>query len=230
MQAKELMSRAVIFAQPDMPVAALAEMIAARGISAVPVLEEDGTPVGIVTEGDLIRRLADEPPGPLRWFFSLFGNSQSLVQRYVKAHGATAQDVMTRTLVTVREDASAEDVARAMERHHVRRVMVLNEGKLTGIVSRADLLRALLRPAQETAGARDDRTIMNAVMDAMRAQPWADTYWVFPGVRDGVVTLHGFARSPAMRVALKLLAKGVPGVREVKDEMDDMPLLAQFTA
>ena len=229
MQAKDLMSRAVIVAQPDMPVAALAEMIAARGISAAPVLQEDGTPVGIVTEGDLIRRLADEPPGPLRWFFSLFGQSQSLVQRYVKAHGATAQDVMTRTLVTVREDASAEDVARAMEKHHVRRVLVLSEGKLTGIVSRADLLRALLRPAQVSGGARDDRTILQALTKAMRAQPWADTYWVFPDVRDGVVTLHGFARSPEMRVALKLLAKEVPGVREVKDEMDDMPLLAQFT-
>lgn len=228
MQAKELMSRAVIFAQPDMPVAALAEMIAARGISAVPVLEEGGKPVGIVTEGDLIRRLADEAPGPLRWFFSLFGNSQSLVQRYVKAHGATAKDVMTRTLVTVREDASAEDVARAMEKHHVRRVLVLSEGKLTGIVSRADLLRALLRPAQATVGARDDRAIMHGVLDAMRAQPWADTYWVFPGVRDGVVTLHGFARSPDMRVALKLLAKEVPGVREVKDEMKAMSLVGQF--
>lgn len=229
MQAKELMSRAVIFVHGDMPVATLAEMIAARGISAVPVLEEDGTPVGIVTEGDLIRRLADEPPGPLRWFFSLFGNSPSLVQRYVKAHGATAQDVMTRTLVTVSEDASAEDVARAMEKHHVRRVLVLHDGKLSGIVSRADLLRAVLRPAQAPGVVQDDRSIMNAVLVAMRAQPWTDTYWVFPGVRDGVVTLHGFARSPEMRVALKLLVKAVPGVRDVKDGMDEMPLLAQFT-
>ncbi|MES2710080.1 MAG: CBS domain-containing protein [Pseudomonadota bacterium] len=230
MKAKELMSRAIVFAQPDMPVAALAEMIAARGISAVPIVEEDGTPVGIVTEGDLIRRLADEPPGPMRWFFGLFGSSQSMVERYVKAHGAVAADVMTRTLVTVGEDAPAEEVARAMEKHHVRRVLVLRDGKLTGLVSRADLLRALLRPAQAPAAARDDRAILQGVLDAMRAQPWTDTYWVYPGVHDGLVTLYGFARTPAMRIALKLLVKEVPGVKDVKDAMEDMPLLAQFSA
>jgi CBS domain-containing protein len=88
-----------------MPVAAVAELLAARGISAAPVVDEGGRPLGIVTEGDLIRRLAEQPRGPLTWFLDLFRDATPLARRFAKAQGRTAADVMTRELVAVGEEA-----------------------------------------------------------------------------------------------------------------------------
>jgi CBS-domain-containing membrane protein len=199
----------------------------------VPVVDADGNPLGIVTEGDLIRRLADAPPGPLGWFLGLFKDSEPMIRRYAKAHGKTARDVMTPGLVSVGEDASAEDIARLMEQHHVRRVPVLRDGKLAGLVSRADLLRALLRPTAAAAvpdsGTQDDRAILRAVIKVMREQPWTDTFWVFPDVQGGEVTFYGFARSGTMREGLKILAGDIPGVRKVVDRLSPMPAFLRIT-
>src|SRR5206468_629795 len=109
------------------------------------------------------------------------------------------RDVMSKDLVSVSEDAPVGHVAELMEQRSIRRVLVVRDGRLAGLVSRADLLRAVLR-APEPASARssephDDAAILRAALDAMREQPWADTYWVYPHVAEGVVTLHGFARS-----------------------------------
>jgi len=226
MQAKDLMSTNLIVVQPETPVLAVAELLAARGISAVPVVDGAGAMRGIVTEGDLIRRLADQKPGPWGWFLQAFSKSAPLLEQFRKAHGATARDVMTAELVSVGETAGADEIARLMEQHGIRRVPVLKDGKLVGLVSRADLLRAILRSeTAPAAAATDDTAIQRALASTMREQPWTDTYWVYPGVKDGVVTFYGYARSGAMREGLAVLARGVPGVKAVKDEMSDMPLI-----
>jgi CBS domain-containing protein len=225
MQARELMSTNLVIVPPETPVAAVAELLAARGISAVPVVDADGKPLGIVTESDLIQRLADRPPGPLGWFFGLFRDAKPLVQRFAKAHGATARDVMTPELITVEEDATADTIAELMETRHIRRVMVLRDGRLAGLVSRADLLRAILRPDKPAQTLQDDKDILRAVIAAMRAQPWTDTFWVYPNVQDGIVTLYGFARSDVMREGLRVLAQDIPGVQSVQDKMEPMPLI-----
>ena len=229
MNAKTLMSTSLVVVPPDMPVTALAELLAARDISAVPVVDAQGQPLGIVTEGDLIRRLADQPPGPFGWFLQLFGGTKPLVERFAKAHGACARDVMTADLVSVTEEASAEHIARLMETHGIRRVLVLRDGRLVGIVSRADLLRAVLRALPQAAAHQSDTTIRHALVAAMREQPWVDTYWVYPDVTAGVVTLHGYARSESMRQGLIILAQGIAGVSAVHDAMVPMPLLLRAT-
>jgi len=230
MKAKELMSTQPVVVSGTTPVAAIAELLAERGISAVPVVDEAGTPLGIVTEGDLIRRLADQPPGPLTWFFQIFAASRPLAERFAKARGATARDVMSKNLICVGEEASAERVAQLMERHHIRRVLVVREATLLGIVSRADLLRALLRePPPSAAAAEDDSAIQRALVKAMREQPWVDAYWVYPAISDGVVTFHGFARNAAVREALAVMARDIPGVKGVVDQMAPMPLLLRAT-
>jgi CBS domain-containing protein len=228
MQAQDLMSTALVVVPPDAPVAAVADLLAARGISAVPVVDAAGHALGIVTEGDLIRRLADQPPGPLDWFLQLFRDPAPLVERFSKAHGLTARDVMSRALVGVGRTASAEEIARLMETHAIRRVLVLEDGKLAGLVSRADLLRAILRKP-ETPATTDDAAILRAVLAAMREQPWVDTAWVFPDVVGGTVTFFGYARSAPMRQALLLLAQGIPGVAAVQDRMEPMPLILRAT-
>ena len=227
MLARDLMSRDLVVVAPETPVSAVTEMLAARGISAVPVIDAEGSPVGLVTEGDLIRRLAEAPRGPLGWFLDMFRNPEPLVARFAKAHGATARDVMTAKLVTVPEDADAETIARLMEQHHIRRVPVLRDGKLAGIVSRADLLRAVLRDVQRPADAprQDDASLLRAVVAAMREQPWTDTFWVYPDVEGGVVTLYGYARSEVLRDGLRLLAQDIPGVTRVEDRLKPMPLI-----
>lgn len=229
MKARELMSTNLVVVPPETPVTAVAALLASRGISAVPVVDAAGAPVGVVTEGDLIRRLADEKPGPVAWFFGLFKDSARLADRFAKARGATARDVMTADLATVGEDAGAEEIARLMEKRGIRRVPVVKDGKLVGVVSRADLLRAVLAPKpREEAALADDAAILRAVLAAMREQPWVDSFWVFPDVREGVVALCGFYRSEAVRRGLKVLAEEVPGVKRVEDRMAPMPALARL--
>jgi CBS domain-containing protein len=229
MIASNLMSTNLVVVPPEMPVAAVAELLAARGISAVPVVDGAGAALGIVTEGDLIRRLAEKPRGALEWFLDLFGDSKPMIEQYEKAHGKTARDVMSKPLHAVREDATAEEIARMMEAHGIRRVPVLKDGRLVGIVSRADLLRAVLRapsPAAAPAPA-GDRALLRAVVAAMREQPWTDTFWVYPNVSDGIVTLYGYARSQTMREGLRVLVQDIPGVKGVVDRMEDMPLIVR---
>jgi CBS domain-containing protein len=231
MKARDLMSTTLVVVPPEMPATSVAELLSARGISAVPVVDADGAPVGIVTEGDLIRRLADEPPGPLAWFLHLIRHPTQLAEHFVKAHGATARDVMTTDLITVGEDAPVEEIARLMEERRIRRVPVVREGRLVGIVSRADLLRAILRPGttQQPAAIREDAAVLRAVLAAMREQPWVDTFWTYPAVRDGVVSLHGFARSDVVREGLRLLIQEIPGVKKVEDCMSPMPFVLRAT-
>ncbi|MCO6418175.1 CBS domain-containing protein [Siccirubricoccus sp. KC 17139] len=225
MLARDLMTPNPVTVPPEAPVTAVAELLARRGISAVPVVDAAGKPLGIVTEGDLIRRLADAPPGPLTWFLDIFRDPTPLAQRYLKAHGAVAREVMTTPLVTVGQEASAEEISRLMEKHRIRRVLVEREGVLVGLVSRADLLRAVLRAAQPDSARLEDRAVLHGILAAFREQPWTDTFWVFPDVAGGRVTLYGFARSEVMREGLKRLAAGVAGVRAVEDRMTPMPLI-----
>jgi CBS domain-containing protein len=225
--ARYLMSTSLVVVPPEMPVAALAELLAARGLSAVPVVDAQGAPIGIVTEGDLIRRLADQPPGPFAWFLKLFAGTKPMINRFMKAKGACARDVMSASLVSVAEDDSAERIAQLMETHGIRRVLVLRDGSLVGIVSRADLLRAVLRAVPDTGSNADDGAILRALIAAMREQPWVDTFWVYPNVAGGAVTFHGYARSEEMRDGLMLLARGVKGVTSVEDRLAPMPLFVR---
>jgi CBS domain-containing protein len=205
-------------------------LLAARSISAVPVVDAAGQLLGIVTEGDLIRRLADQPHGPLGWFFGMFRDPKPLIAQFAKAHGAVARDVMSAKPVTVGESDTGEHIAQLMEKHHIRRVPVVRGGELVGIISRADLLRAVLRPQATTAAARQgDRDILRAVIAAMREQPWTDTFWVYPNVEGGVVMLYGYTRTDTQRDGLRLLAQSVPGVQRVEDRTQPMPLYLRAT-
>jgi CBS domain-containing protein len=221
--ARDLMTPDVVTVPPETPVIAVARLLAERGISAVPVLGAKGEVLGVVTEADLIRRLAGEEDKPMSWFASLFMNPGEQAERYARTHGATAADIMTQNVVTVGEDDTAAHIAHIMEERGIRRVLVVNEGRLRGIVSRADLLRALVAPPTHDEAMSDER-IRRAVLAAMRKQPWADSFYTLVDVKDGVVTFHGFMRDPGVNRGLRVLAEGIPGVKEVKDETQPMPV------
>lgn len=225
-RARDLMTTDVLTVPPGMPVEVLARLLAERHVSGVPVVEgATGALLGLVTEADLLHRLAD-PGGDRGGFFAaLFRDPDRLAERYARAHGTTARDVMTPApLASVAEDTPAAEIAKVLDARGVRRVPVLRDGKLVGIVSRADLLRAVLqalRPAEH--GAASDARIEHEIRGRMREEPWADTHWASVQVRDGVVELHGFCRSDAVRRALRVLAEQVAGVRRVEDLMEEMP-------
>ena len=222
LRARDLMTPDVITVPPETPVLAIARLLADRGISAVPVVDAQGQAIGVVTEADLIRRLAGEDDRPAGWFASLFANQERDAERYARTHGVTARDVMTSDLVAVDPDTLASAVAHLMEERGIRRVLVTQDGRLKGIVSRADLLRALVAPAPEVGDLSDDR-LRRAVQAAMKKEPWADTFYTMVEVRDGVVEFHGFSRSAAVQRGLRVLAENVPGVKGVVDNTQPMP-------
>ena len=221
--ARDLMTPDVVTVPPETPVMAMARLLADRGISAVPVVDGQGKVLGIVTEADLIRRLAGEEDKPASWFASLFADPASQAERFARTHGVTAKDLMTEKVVTVAPDTTAAHVAQMMEKQGIRRVVVVEGEKLKGIVSRADLLRALVAPVHQDAELSDER-VRRAVMAAMKKEPWTDTFYTMVEVKDGVVTFHGFRRSDAVQKALRVLAENVPGVKDVQDDTQPMPV------
>ena len=220
--ARDLMTADVVTVPPETPVVAMARLLSERGISAVPVLDKAGALLGIVTEADLIRRLAGEEDQPKGWLSSLFADPGEQAERYARTHGASARDVMTEEVVTVEEDTTVAHIAHLMESRNIRRVLVVKEGRLRGLVSRADLLRALVAPPASDSDLSDER-IRAAVLAAMRKEPWADTFYTLVEVKEGVVEFHGFMRTEAVKRGLRVLAETVPGVKGVVDKTEMMP-------
>ena len=224
MLVRELMTAGVATVSPDTPVGTIVHLLADRGISGVPVVDEGGALLGIVTEGDLLHRLAlaDEPRHG--WFRALFDDQDRAAERYARAFGATARDVMTAELLTVAEDATAGRAARLLEEHNVRRLPVLRDGRLVGVVSRSDLLRALLTSASgEPAATTTDEAIRAAIALRMRQEAWAGAPHLSFEVKGGVVEFHGTHHSDAARRAVSGLAGNVPGVVRVVDHATEMP-------
>jgi CBS domain-containing protein len=222
--AEQVMTTGLLTLLPDMPVAQAAQMLADRGVSGAPVLDAEGRLAGMLTEGDLIRRLAATEDRPRSWFLGLFASAPAQAQHYTRSHGRRVRDVMTSSVETVSPDTPISQVATILERRGVRRVpVVAGSGKLLGIVSRADLLKESLAEPALAGTAPTDVEITRRLSAAMREQPWIDTYFLFPEVRNGVVTFHGFCRSGEVQRALRVMAEGIPGVREVQMRTDPTP-------
>ena len=221
--ARDLMTPDVVTVPPDAPVLAVARLLADRSISAVPVTDAEGGLRGIVTEADLVRRLASEEDRKPSWLITMFADPARQADRFARTHGKMAQDIMTERVVTATPATSASHIATLMEEHGIRRVVVTEEGRLKGIVSRADLLRAPLAPAPDEVACADE-PIRRAVLAGMRKEPWADMFHIMVEVQDGVVTFHGFSRSAAIQRGLRVLAENVPGVKDVQDKTQPMPV------
>lgn len=222
MRAEEIMTREVVTVRPETPVAELARLFAERGISGAPVVDAEGNLRGIVTESDLMRRVAvgAERPG---LFAGLLADPAERARDYARTHGRTAQDVMTTDPLTLGPDVPVDRVAKLLEERDIRRVPIVAAGRLLGVVSRADLLKAVLAAAPDTPAAADDASIRRELSRRLREQPWADRHFLHAAVKDGHVHFTGFARSEAMAQGLRALAEGVPGVRGVTLDLAPPP-------
>jgi len=223
MRARDLMTTNLVTIPPDAPLEALARVLSERGISGAPVVDADGALLGMVTESDLIRRLAAKEDAPKSWVLGLLASAAEQAARFARTHGHRARDVMTTDIASVTEDTSIEHVAHIIEEKKIRRVPVLRDGKLVGVVSRSDLIRALLAAPGSLAEDAPDERIRRDLSLAMRNEPWVDTYFIFPDVKNGQVTFHGFCRSDAVKQGLRVLAENVPGVKGVAFETQEPP-------
>jgi CBS domain-containing protein len=223
MRAGDVMTGDVVTVGPEARVDEIGRLMLAHHISAVPVVDATGQLLGIVSEGDLVRRAETGTLSRRAWWLELLRDPAAEAREYVKTHGRRAADVMTRPVVTVAEDTAIEDIAGLLERRGIKRVPVVREGRVIGIVSRADLVRALaVRPVEPPPpGVADDRAIRDGVLAALRTQPWWVGTYRTVVVVDGVVHLWGLARSPAERDAMRVAAETVPGVRGVEDHLMD---------
>ena len=225
MLVRDFMTTGTASVSPDTPVSAVVHLLAERGISGVPVTDAEGVLLGMVTEGDLMRRLAlsDEPRHG--GFWTLFDDQVSAGERHARIHDSAARDVMTARPLAVTEDTTAGRAARLMEKHKVRRLPVLRDGRVVDVVSRSDLLRALLPAPSNGAGAAEesDQAIRGAIAARMRQETWARAPCLSFEVKDGVVGLHGSHGSDATRRATHALAEGVPGVVRVVDHATELP-------
>jgi CBS domain-containing protein len=223
MLVRDIMTREVMTVTPETPVPALAALFAERGISGVPVVDASGNLIGLVTEGDLIRRLVVEGEQPRSWLSRLFGSSPQQAHQYAQIHGQRARDVMSTQLQVVGEEDTVSHAAVLLEKHHIRRLPVVKDGKLVGILSRADMMRALLVPVAKVDAPVSDRELLRRVQAEMRTQSWADSYLIFADVAEGVVTFHGLSRSSDVEHALRALGESIPGVKDVKLDLAPKP-------
>ncbi len=146
--AASIMTTHVVTALPDDTVAKVARLLAANQISAVPVCDADGTLLGMLSEGDLMRPFATETVTRRAWWLRMLAEGTELAPEflnYVREDQRRAKDLMTTPVVSVTERASAQEIADLMMRHRIKRVPVLRDGKVVGIVARADLVRAIAR-------------------------------------------------------------------------------------
>ena len=217
MQAQDVMTTKVVTVAPDTPVTEIAKLLLERHISAVPVVSDDGRLLGIVSEGDLIHELGQE--GAQRsWWLDLLASPQALAQAYLKGHGRLASDVMTRSIVSVAPDTPLPEIARLLEARRIKRVPVLRDGALVGVVSRADLLRGFaLHPSADARA--DDRELRERLTVELEQAGLTWHPYVNIVVSDGAVHLWGVVPTREEAEALRLAAARVPGVTRVESHL-----------
>ena len=191
-----------------------------RRVSGLPVVDNDGNLVGVISEGDLLHRaeLGTEKHRP-RWLELLLGPGRG-ASDYVQSHSRCVEDVMTRDPICVDEKASLEDVVRLMEKRRIKRLPVTRAGKLAGIVTRSDLLRALMQASAQTGlSTRTDEDIKQDVAAAIEAEKWIAPGSIRIEVVNGHVTLSGTIFDERERDAIRVCAENRPGVTGVTDEL-----------
>jgi CBS domain-containing protein len=218
MKARDVMVPNVITVSPEADVQAVANTLVTNGISGVPVVDADKKIVGIISEGDLIRRAVLGGERKRSWWFEFFSPDRQWAE-FAKVHGRKAKDVMTRRVITVDPDMSLQGIASLLEGHGIKRVPVVQNGRLVGIVSRANLVQALAsRGLAFFDRAETDEDLRHAVMSKIHELPWTGS--IFDVIVDrGIVNLWGVVRTEEEKNALRVVAEGTPGVREVKDHL-----------
>jgi CBS domain-containing protein len=220
MNAADVMTRDIVTVSANTSLTDAIQLMLKYRVSGLPVVEDTGELVGLLTEGDLLHRVETGTDAPQMGWLRALATRGHLADHYVHSHGRRVQDVMTRNVTTVKEDSSLADIVRVMESKHFRRVPVVTVERLVGIVSRSDLVRVLgTMLVRKGLPERSDREIQAGILSEARQLRWAPGWNVHVTVTDGIVVLDGNIFDERMRSAMRVIAEGVPGVKEVQDAL-----------
>jgi len=220
MKAENVMTRDVISIAPDATILQAARLMLQHHISGLPVVDKDGNLVGVLSEGDFLRRHETRTEYKRsRWLEFLMGPGR-IAAEYSHSHGSKVSEVMTTNVQTVANDTALEDIVELMERKRIKRVPVMCGGQLVGIVTRSNLMHAMVSMARVVQpAAKDDATIREALLAELQKEDWAPAAMTNVVVRDGVVELWGVVVDDRQRDAMKVAAENIPGVKAVKDHL-----------
>lgn len=220
MNAADIMTRPVISATPETSIEEAARLMLDHRISGLPVVEA-GAVVGMLTEGDLLRRAETGTERRHARWVELLISPGRLARDYTNANARKVGEVMSPAVVTVAPEDSIEQIVSQMEQHRIKRVPVVDNGKLVGIVSRANLVRALIRTLSNSTpqGQMSDEEIRDRIVAEISRQPWGPRASVTVRVNDGAVEFYGAITDERERTALQVLAESTPGVKSVRDQL-----------
>ncbi len=200
-----------------------AKLFLAHRISAVPVVDNEGKLVGIVSEGDLMHRAEAGTERRHSWWLRVY-EDETLAAEYVKAHARKIADVMTRRVITASPDSALHEVAALLEKNSIKRVPIVKDGYLVGIVSRANLVQAVASGRKELEIPLSDTVIRDKILATLASQAWAHTGLLNVTVNGGIVDIWGISGSDAERKAVCVAAESAPGVLIVHDNMIRRPI------
>lgn len=219
MRVRDVMTRKVVGISPQATIGEAVDLMVRSGVSGLPVIDDNGAAVGMLSEGDLLRRpeLGTQKPRA-HWLECLF-HSGRLAEAYAHTHGRKVQEIMTPTVVSIGEDTRLEDAVALMERHRIKRLPVVRDGRIVGIISRADFVRALASFVRQSYDdvPTGDRQIKAAIEAELKAEPWAPVGLVDVEVSDGIVELRGVITDEMQRNAIRVIAENAEGVKAVND-------------
>jgi CBS domain-containing protein len=219
MQAKDIMTRNVATVPPDESILGAAKLMTDKRLSGLPVVTSDGQIVGILTASDLLHRVEFGGERRPSWFASFFARPEELARQYAKDHGRKVHEVMSRHIVSVLEETSLGEVADVLDANGLKRVPVIRDGALVGIISRGDLVRALSKLSVATARRSDDADLQSSILQQIRKQKWLDSSLVNITVRDSTVQIWGMVDTAEQHRALLVLVNEVAGNENIDDHV-----------
>lgn len=215
-RAMDIMTREVISVHPETSIHDAARIMVDHAVSGLPVVGDGGRVVGIVSEGDLILR--QKPRERVSWWRSFFETGERLAREFQKATGVTVGEIMTPRVITVSPELPIESVAAILDGHRIRRVPVVHEGQLVGIVSRGDLIKALANEPVPTEVPHSDAELIATMKARIAAESWGPRGLVIHA-QDGVLSLWGLVETEAERSALETMARSIGGVKRIDDQI-----------
>jgi CBS domain-containing protein len=220
MRAIDVMVRDVVTVRPDTDVAAAIKLLTEHDVSALPVLDKEGKLVGVLSEADLIHRAEIGTEKHRPWWLEAVTGASTLAEEFAKSHGKKVGEVMTEGVISITEETPLSEVAALFERKRIKRVPVVKDSKLVGIVGRSNLIQALASAVGHfDQHDETDRQIRLDLLSRLQEQSWTDFGDRNVTVSNGIVHLWGLVGSEAERKALLALAESAPGVVRVSDEM-----------
>jgi CBS domain-containing protein len=220
MKASDVMTRTVISADPDATVLHAARQMLQHHISGLPVVDNAGKLVGVLSEGDFLRRRETQTDRKRSRWLEFLMSPGKIAAEYTHSHGSRVAEVMTTEVHTASEDAPLEKIVELMEHRRIKRVPIMRGNKVVGIVTRSNLLHAMVSLARtEPKTANDDATIREKLLAEMRKETWAPIAMTNVVVHAGVVELWGVIADERQREALKVAAENIAGVQAVKDHL-----------